>query len=97
MSKLTNLDEYNPENDWRNVVVFCYMITEKNLEVHYYVSLAFITQCFFRFPKSARLNSAQYISYVDVPNKIKLQETAHKHAADIVSEELKKDLQEHHS
>ena len=55
------------------------------------ISLAFITQSYFKFPKDVRLNSHFFIT--NIPNKRELQQIALNHASDIsikVSENIYK-------
>ena len=46
------------------------------------ISLVFITQSYFKFPKDVRLNSDHFFD-MKIPNKRELQQTAINHSSDI--------------
>ena len=47
-----------------------------------HISIAFITQSYFKVPKDVRLNSAQFF-IMKIPNKRELQQIALNHSSDI--------------
>ena len=51
------------------------------------ISLAFITQSYFKVPKDVRLNSTHFF-IIKIPNKRELQQTALNHSEDIDSKDF---------
>ena len=91
-----NIDEYNPNKKRKILIVFDDMIADimtnkkfqaiiKELFIRckkLSISLAFITQSYFSFPKNIRLNSTHYL-IMKSKNKRELQNIATNHFADI--------------
>ena len=91
-----NIDEYNPNRKIKILIVFDDMIADimtnkkfqsiiKELFIRcrkLNISLVFITQSYFSFPKSIRLNSTHYL-IMKISNRQQLQNIAIKHSADI--------------
>ena len=91
-----NIDEYNPNKKRKILIVFDDMIADimtnkkfkaiiKELFIRckkLNISLAFITQSYFSFPKNIRLNSTHYL-IMKSKNKRELQNIATNHFADI--------------
>ena len=81
-----NIDDYNPDEDNKNLIVFDDMIADliNNTKLDLIVtelfirggklniSLVFITQSYFRVPKDVRLNTTQFF-IAKIPNKRELQ------------------------
>ena len=90
-----NLEDYNPTKKRIVLEVFDDMIADmgsnKNLSPivtelflrgrKLYISLVFITQYYFRVPKTIRINRAHYF-IKKIPNKKELQEIATNHSSD---------------
>ena len=91
-----NIYEYNPNRKRKILIVFDDMIADimtnkkfqsiiKELFIRcrkLNISLVFITQSYFSFPKSIRLNSTHYL-IMKISNRQQLQNIAIKHSADI--------------
>ena len=91
-----NIDDYNPNRRRKILIVFDDMIADimtnkkfqsiiKELFIRcrkLNISLVFITQSYFSFPKSIRLNSTHYL-IMKISNRQQLQNIAIKHSADI--------------
>ena len=91
-----NIDDYNPNRKRKILIVFDDMIADimtnkkfqaiiKELFIRckkLNISLAFITQSYFSFPKNIRLNSTHYL-IMKSKNKRELQNIATNHFADI--------------
>ena len=91
-----NLEDYNPRKKRRVLIVVDDMIadmeTNKKLspivtelflrQRKLNISLVFVSQSYFKVPKTLRLNSTQYF-IINVPNKSKLQQIASNHSTDI--------------
>ena len=91
-----NIEEYNQNKNCKILIVFDDMIADmlstKSLNPivtelfirgrKLNISLAFITQFYFTFPKNIRLNSTHYF-IMKIPNKRELQETALNYSLDI--------------
>ena len=91
-----NINEYNPGKKGKTLIVFNDMIADmiNNRKLNSVVtelfirgrklniSLAFITQSYFRVPKDVRLNSTQFF-ITKIPNKRELQQIALNHSSDI--------------
>ena len=98
-----NIDEYNPNRKIKILIVFDDMIADimtnkkfqsiiKELFIRcrkLNISLVFITQSYFSFPKSIRLNSTHYL-IMKISNRQELQNIAIKHSADIDYKEFMK-------
>ena len=81
-----NIDDYNPDEDNKNLIVFDDMIADliNNTKLDLIVtelfirggklniSLVFITQSYFKVPKDVRLNTTQFF-IAKIPNKRELQ------------------------
>ena len=92
-----NIDDYNPSRKTKILIVFDNMIAEimsnkqflamvKELFVRcrkLNISLAFITRFYFSVTKEVTLNSTHYLIIMKIHNKIKLQNIATNHLADI--------------
>ena len=92
----SNIDDYNPKRKRKILIVFDDMITDimtnKRLQAiikelfircrKLNISLAFITQSYFKTPKDARLNSTHYL-IMKIHNRRELQNIAIDHSADI--------------
>ena len=90
------MDDYNPTKKRRVLVVFDDMIanmeSNKNLSPivselflrrrKLKISLAFISQSYFKVSKTIRLNATHYF-IMKIPNKRKLQQIASNHSSDI--------------
>ena len=89
---LNNIDEYNIDKDRKILVVFDDMIAEKVLPPQVTelfirgrkmnVSLAFLTQSYFKVPKDIRLNCTHYY-LMKIGNKAELRAIADRHSTDI--------------
>ena len=90
------INEYNPIRKRKKVIVFDDIVADimankifqdiiKELFIRcrkLNISLVFITQSYFSFPKDARLNITHYF-IMKIKDKIELQNTARSHSADI--------------
>ena len=88
-----NIEEYNPNKERQVLIVFDYMITDmiNNKKLNPLVtelfsrggkvkiSIAFITQSYFKVPKEVRLNTTHFF-IMKIPNKIELQQIALTHS-----------------
>ena len=91
-----NIDEYNPNKENNILIVFDDMIADMihNKKLNSMVtelfirgrklniSLAFITQSYFKVPKDVRLNTSHFF-IAKIPNKRQLQQIAINHSSDI--------------
>ena len=91
-----NIDDYNPDEDNKNLIVFDDMIADliNNTKLDLIVtelfirggklniSLVFITQSYFKVPKDVRLNTTHFF-IAKIPNKRELQQIAINHSSDI--------------
>ena len=91
-----NLEDYNPTKKRRVLIVFDDMIAdmESNKKLSPIVtelflrgrklniSLVFISQSYFKVPKTIRLNATHYF-IIKIPNKRELQQIASNHSSDI--------------
>ena len=91
-----NIDNYNPDNDNKVLIVFDDMIADmiKNKELNSIVtelfirgrklsiSLVFITQSYSKVPKDVRLNTSNFF-IMRIPNKRELQQIAINHSLNI--------------
>ena len=91
-----NIDKYNPDKENKVLIVFDDMIADviNNKELNSIVrelfirsrklniSLAFITQSYFKVPKDVRNNSTHFF-IMKIPNKRELMEIAINHSSDI--------------
>ena len=91
-----NIDDYNPGKENKILIVFDDMIADMihNKKLNSIVtelfirgrklniSLAFITQSYFKVPKDVRLNTS-HIFIAKIPNKRELQQFAINHSSDI--------------
>ena len=91
-----NIDEYNADKERKISIVFddiiADMINNKKLNSvvtemfiagrKLNISLVFLTQSYFKFPKDVRLNSDHFF-IMKFPNKRELQQTALNHSSDI--------------
>ena len=96
-----NIDDYNPDKENKILIVFDGMIADMihNKKLNSIVtqlfirgrklniSLAFITQSYFKVPKDVRLNTSHFF-IAKVPNKRELQQTAINHSSDINTEDF---------
>ena len=91
-----NIEEYNPNKKRTILIVFHDMIVDmlSNKKINPIVtelfirgrklniSLAFIPQSYFNFPKNIRLNSKHYF-VMNIPDKRELRQIAFNHSSDI--------------
>ena len=91
-----NIDDYNPDEENKILIVFNDMITDMihNKKLNSIVtelsirgrklniSLVFITQSYFKVPKDVRLNTSHFF-IAKIPNKRELQQIAINHSSDI--------------
>ena len=91
-----NIEDYNPRKKRKVLIIFDGMIADmidnKKLDSmvtelfirgrKLNISIAFITQSYFKVPKDVRLNSAHFF-IMKIPNKRELQQTALNHSSDI--------------
>ena len=96
-----NIDEYNTDKERKLLIVFDYMIADmindKKLNSivtdlltrgrKLNISLAFITQSYFKVPKDVRLDSTQFF-ITKISNKIELQKIVLNHSSDISSKDF---------
>ena len=94
MSK--NIEDYNPNKKRKILIVFDDMIADmiNNKKLNpavtesfirgrkLNISIAFITQSYFKVPKDVRLNSTHFF-ITKIPNKRELQQTVLSHSSDI--------------
>ena len=95
------IDDYNTDNENKILIVFDDMIADMihNKELNSIVtklfirgrksniSLAFITQSYFKVPKDVRLNTSHFC-IAKIPNKRELQQTAVNHSSDISTKDF---------
>ena len=92
-----NIDAYNVDKERRILIVFDDMINNKKLNSivtnlfirgrKLNISIAFITQSYFKVPKDFRLNTTHF--FIDeIPNKRELQQIALNHSSDICSKDF---------
>ena len=98
-----NLEDYNPTKKWRVLIVFddniadmesnkksCPKVTELFLRGRKItISLAFISQSYFKVPKTVRLNAKHYF-IMKIPYKRELQQVASDHSPDTNFKDLMK-------
>ena len=107
-----NIEEYNPNKKRTILIVFHDMITDmlsykkiNSIVTELFIrgrklniSLAFIPQSYFNFPKDIRLNSKHYF-VMKIPDKRELRQVAFNHSSDIDFQDfmnlLKSVLQNH--
>ena len=91
-----NLEDYNPTKKRRVLIAFddtiADMKSNKNLSSKFtelflrgrklYISLVFISQSYFKVPKTIRLNATHYF-IIKIPNKKEVQQIASNHSSDI--------------
>ena len=96
-----NIDEYNTDKERKILIVFDDMVADmiNNQKLNSLVaelvirgrklniSLAFITQSYFKVPKDVRLNSTHFF-IVKIPNKRELQQIALNHSSGIRSKDF---------
>ena len=96
-----NINEYNPDNENKILIVFDDMIADmtsnKKLDSivtelfiggrKLNISLVFITQSYFKVPKDARLNNTHFC-IAKTPNERELQHIAMNHSSDIKTEDF---------
>ena len=97
-----NVDDYNPDKENKILIVFDDMIADMihNKKLNSIVtelfirgrklniSLAFITQSYFKVPKDVRLNTTHFL-ISKIPNRRELQQIAINHSPDINTNDLK--------
>ena len=98
-----NIDDYNPEKENKILIVFHDMIADmiNNKKLNPIVSelfirarklnisLAFITQSYFKGPKDVRLNTAHFF-IAKISNKRELQQIAISHSSNINTKDFAK-------
>ena len=98
-----NIEDYNPRKNRTVLIVFDDMIDDmiNNKKLNPIVtelfirgrklniSIAFITQSYFKVPKDVRINSTHFL-IMKIPNKRELQQIALNHSSDIDFEDLMK-------
>ena len=91
-----NIDHYNPDKENKILIVFDDMVADmlnnkklKSIITELFIrgrqlniSLAFITQSYFKVPKDVRLNTTHFF-IMKIPNKRELQQIAINHSSDI--------------
>ena len=91
-----NIEDYNPNTKRKTLIIFDDMIADminnkkRNPVVTELfirgrkigISIAFITQSYFKVPKDVRLNSTHFF-IIKIPNKRELQQIALNHSSDI--------------
>ena len=96
-----NIDDYNPDKENKILIVFddmiADMIHDKKLNSivtelfirarKLNISLAFITQSYFKVPKDVRVNTSHFF-ITKIPNKRELQQIAINHSSDINTKDL---------
>ena len=92
-----NIDEYNIDKIRKILIVFDYMIKNKDLSSlvtklfikgrKLNISLVFITKSYFKVPKDVRLNTTHFF-ISKIPNKRKLQQTALNNSSDIKTKDF---------
>ena len=96
-----NIDEYNIDKERKILIGFDDMIADmiNNKKLNSIVtelfirgrkiniSLTFITQSYFKFPKNVRLNTTHFF-FTKIPNKSELQQIALNHSSDISTEDF---------
>ena len=96
-----NIDDYNPDKENKILIVFDDMIADKihNKKLNSIVtelfirarklniSLAFITQSYFKVPKDVRVNTSHFF-IAKIPNKRELQQISINHSSDINTKDL---------
>ena len=96
-----NINYYNPDKENKILIVFdniiADMIHNKKLDSvvtelfirsrKINISLVFITQSYFIFPKDVRLNTTHFF-IAKIPNRRELQEIARNHSSDISTEDF---------
>ena len=96
-----NIDEYNIDKERKILIVFddmiADMISNKKLNSvvtelfmrgrKWNISLAFITQSYFKVPKVVRLNTTHFF-IMKIPNKRELQEISRNHSSDISTKDF---------
>ena len=96
-----NINYYNPNKENKILIVFDDMIADmihnKKLDSvvtelfirarKLSISLVFITQSYFKVPKSARLNTTHFF-IAKIPNKREIKEIAQNHSSDIKTEDF---------
>ena len=96
-----NIDEYNIDKERKILKVFddmiADMISNKKLNSvvtelfmrgrKWNISLAFITQSYFKVPKVVRLNTTHFF-IMKIPNKRELQEISRNHSSDISTKDF---------
>ena len=99
----SNIDDYNSNRKWGILIVFDDKIVDimtnnkfqaimKELFIRYRklnISLVFITQSYFSFPKEVRLNCTHYL-IMKIHSKRELQNIATNHSADIEYKDFRK-------
>ena len=96
-----NIDEYNPHKENKILIVFddviADIINDKKLNLtvtelfirgkKLNISLVFITQSYFKFPKYVRLNTTHFF-IAKIPNTRELREIAINHSSDISTKDF---------
>ena len=96
-----NIDDYNPDKEKKILIVFddmiADMIHDKKLNSivtelfirarKLNISLAFITQSYFKVPKDVRVNTSHFF-IAKIPNKRELQQIVINHSSDINTKHL---------
>ena len=96
-----NIEEYSTDKEREILIVFDDMIADmiiskklNSIVTELFIrgrklniSLAFITQSYFKFPKDVRLNSTHFF-IMKIPNKRELQQIALNHSSDINSKDF---------
>ena len=91
-----NIDDYNVYKDPKILIVFDNMIADmiqnkkrNSIVTEFFIrgrkiniSLAFVTQSYFKVPKDVRLNTTQFF-IAKIPNRRELQQITINHSSDI--------------
>ena len=85
-----NLEDYNPKRKRRVLIVFWWYDSRYGIVTELFwrgrklnMSLVFLSQSYFKMPKTIRLNATHYF-IMKIPNKRELQQIASKHSPDII-------------
>ena len=96
-----NIDDYNPDKENKILIVFDDMIADmihdkklNSIVIELFIrarklniSLAFITQSYFKVPKDVRVNTSHFF-IAKIPNKRELQQIAINHSSNINTKDL---------
>ena len=85
LDRYKNIEDYNPDKQRKVLIVFDDVINNKKLNpivtelfirgIKLNISIAFITQSYYKVPKDVRLNSTHFF-IIKISNKREFQQTA---------------------